>query len=154
VPARQNLRNCRPKPIAPTRQSQAETCCITHRGASSVIRQPSSRNDFNPNSRTFSIAARIRPTSGFLQVSLSKIRGYIDVGLSCTWLAADFRSTLATTRQLNSNSSCCGDRSRPYRSGRSVRRSPSFRLRFRESFTSQAPYAAADGKNSKERSRS
>ena len=98
MPARQNLRNCRPKPIAPTRQSQAETCCITHRGASSVIRQPSSRNDFNPNSRTFSIAARIRPTSGFLQVSLSKIRGYIDVGLSCTWLAADFRSTLATSR--------------------------------------------------------
>jgi hypothetical protein len=38
-----------------------------------------------------SIAARARRTSGFLQVSLSKIRGCIDVGPTGTWLAADFR---------------------------------------------------------------
>src|SRR5262249_43362463 len=33
--------------------------------------------------------------------SLSKIRGDIQVGPTCTWLAADFRSTLATNQKLN-----------------------------------------------------
>jgi hypothetical protein len=71
--------HCRPKPIVSTRKSQAETCRITCRCACSLIWHLSSRNDFNPHSHTFSIAARVRRTSGFLQVSLSKIRGYIDV---------------------------------------------------------------------------
>ena len=98
--ARQNRRNCRANPIGPTRKSQTETYCITYRCAWSPIRHLSSRDDFNPHSRTFSIAARVRRTTGFLQVSLSKIRGYIDVRPACTCLAADFRSTLATSQQL------------------------------------------------------
>ena len=91
VPARQSLCNWRPKPIVPNRKSHTETCCFTDRCACSVIRHSSSRNNFNPHSRTFSIAARIRRTSVFLQVSLSKIRGDIHVYPTCTWLAADFR---------------------------------------------------------------
>jgi hypothetical protein len=84
VPARQNLGKYKPKLIVSTRKSQAETCRITFRCACSVIQHFSSRNDFNPHSRTFSIAARLRRTSGFLQVSLSKIRGYIDVASTST----------------------------------------------------------------------
>jgi len=91
VPARQNLGNRKPELIVSTGKSHAETCYITYRDACSPIRHLSSRNNFNPHSRTFSIAARVRRTSGFLQVSLSKIRGYIGVGSACLWLAADFR---------------------------------------------------------------
>jgi hypothetical protein len=82
VPARQNRGDFRRKLIVSTRKSQTETCCITYRCACSVIRHSSSRNNFNPHSRTFSIAARARRTSGFLQVSLSKIRGESTFGFS------------------------------------------------------------------------
>jgi hypothetical protein len=65
--------------------------------ACSFNRRSSSRNDFNPHS-LLSKAARIRRTSTFLEVSLSKIRGDIQVVATCTWLAADFRSNATTSR--------------------------------------------------------
>src|SRR5262249_18819802 len=69
----------RRKPIVLTPTSQAETCRITYRCACSVIRHFSSRNDFNPYLRPFSIPGPGPPQTagGFLQVSLSKIRGNI-----------------------------------------------------------------------------
>jgi hypothetical protein len=49
------------------------------------------RNNINPHSRTFSITARVRRASGFLQTSLSKILGNLLFGVHSTWLASDFR---------------------------------------------------------------
>ena len=50
------------------------------------------------------------------RLSLSKIRGYIDVGPTCTWHAADFRSTLATFRQVIAIRlpNACASAARPY----------------------------------------
>jgi len=67
---------------------------VAHHSSSPTIfrfRYASSRNNINPHSRTFSIGpASAANASGFLQVSLSKIRGHAHQAFTSALFAAKF----------------------------------------------------------------